>query len=253
MDPGTLHLSMVRQGLCLPEPVRFPTFSKTQYREPTVLPGCWGFRRDGKEQGWLSQTDRATCRNSRILEWLVIKLVDRCDESLAQRPIPPFEGSFLVPCLREGGLPLGLLVAAWILSLSPRRRYCNTQLHFYPLVKWALYPDQLSIKLAGKIHIFLGREPSQKAWLEDYCSPEPNVWTLERREANTQHALTKTVRKPTQHGLRPYPAFSSSCSRAEKASPPSKSERDFGSSNMRLRITSPGSDLEIIWLQLLTT
>lgn len=42
----------------------------------------------------------------------------------------------------------------------------------FPLLRKArVYPNQLSFKLTQKIRVSLGREPLQKAWPEDYCSP----------------------------------------------------------------------------------
>lgn len=136
-------------------------------------------------------------------------------ENHAQLPITQLEDSLLVLGLCGFSLPLSLWVTAWIFSLlwAP----WASQLHLYPLVIHELCPDQSSIKLAQEIHAFLGCEPSPKAWPEDDWSQEPHVWKLERKEANFQQALTKTVRKPQQSWLRHNPATSSCCSQATKS------------------------------------
>lgn len=63
---------------------------------------------------------------------------------------------------------------------------------FTCIVKARHLPDQLPIKLSWEIHVLLEHGPSEKVWLEDYCSQEPNVGKLDRKETNTQWALTKT-------------------------------------------------------------
>lgn len=69
---------------------------------------------------------------------------------------------------------------------------------FISIGKARALPDQLPIKLVWKIHALLGYKPLQKAWLEDYCDQEPNVWKLDRKKTNTHQALTKLKILPSK-------------------------------------------------------
>ena len=166
-------------------------------------------------------------------------------ENCAQSPITHLKDSWLVLSLCKLSLSLSLLVPARILSLlwAP----WPSQLRLYPLVTQELFPDWSSIKLAQKIHVFLGCEPSPNIWPEDDCSQEPHVWKLERREASSQ----QTVRKPPQSWLRHYPATSSYCS--QQPNLPFEEGAGFQLVYQCLLITSPGSDWAIILLQIMTT
>lgn len=183
MDPGALYLWMVKQGLYSTETVLFPTFNEIQYLGPGVLLGWWAFRRDEMGRAQFSQS----CRNSRILKWLVIRLLEGCNKramlSCLSTPLKTVSwSSVYVKSTCPNPLPaLGLLILSAL---------------FISIDKARALPDQLPIKLVWKIHALLGYKPFQKAWLEDYCDQEPNVWKLDRKKTNTHQALTKLKKSP---------------------------------------------------------
>lgn len=100
------------------------------------------------------------------LQWSPTARAVICWLSGSQQTVSPCEAGSRVPCLCDKS-PL----VCCSVKFFPSSGECDAPSFAPTPSKPRVYPDQLSFKLAQKIHVSLGCEPLQKAWPEDYCSP----------------------------------------------------------------------------------